>query len=991
MALSEEERQRIKERLEKVGRLSEEDRPKLTKKQKDLIKEESERINSYNEANRVNNNDALDITLPLYLINKLNENGLKTTGDFGFYMDYCKNNGVLSTDDIDKLLDRIPESKSKLEEAKNNLAKTKSREYMLHNAESILKDISAIESLVKTQNYEKRYNPYTDITGASGLTGFDTDIRALKNILNAKAFDKSAEANIERRKKEVADLKETIAQEYRKIKDLGTDPSNIEEIKSRTIKFNELTKGYHNAQNVLDKLIKQSERTSLLSFDDITRAQNLSNQIYDSLNFAKVYGFSSPEVTALNSSFEKLNYDFSSYRELIINASNIEKEVKKRENELNKLFASLSVNDAGELDLSNVNKVASNPESSKTEELSSEPITINPAESLNEEEIEEKKVIFIGFNNSIEKIDCFKSIEIGETYTIKEETKDSYAFKEVIGYYLKSSFITEKEFKNMYAPGKTVYLYVPQENVDLIDDELKLNTPYTIKSVNNDKITFNEISGTYPLMTFVIPETWNYIGYSLTGLKTNDPKFEEKLGDIYYPNKDLNNITIEESPKVGEKLLYFGLLKNRTIPYYPGLTFLEEYTIKEIINVNGNRFFRFNEVDGTYSEESFITEKEHNKIYNEGMQPGKIVLYNPVNIDKADSNLRLGAEYLIKEIKGHKLILENSTKEFDIFDFYPCVWKDLVIHNLTGKQPYEVENFKPIQSSKYKSELPLLPPQKDNNDDVYIIYQGGAPKGFEDYYGVLIKGKKYKVVNETDAYYEIKLPNNNTLKILKKYAYLPKEKYEKNNYVIYNGGIEQSINCKIKDYQKLKLGQPYKIIDKTDDGKYYIIEGFEDKKFPAYVFTSLEKWEALGDKERQQINNKPRPQRVVSEETKNKTFTLTSFAIAIAGLIAFSASPIGMIVGTISGAAIGSIAYYISKLAKNGKHNKRKKIINTLSQKINNLFNEVKNNVEEKIKFQKSLNDIIDDDLKGELTKAGLSDGIIEDEIVETDNQAKKI
>ena len=68
MALSEEERQRIRERLEKVGRLSEEDRPKLTKKQKDLIKEESERINSYNEANRVNNNDALDITLPLYLI-----------------------------------------------------------------------------------------------------------------------------------------------------------------------------------------------------------------------------------------------------------------------------------------------------------------------------------------------------------------------------------------------------------------------------------------------------------------------------------------------------------------------------------------------------------------------------------------------------------------------------------------------------------------------------------------------------------------------------------------------------------------------------------------------------------------------------------------------------------------------------------------------------------------------------------------------------------
>ena len=173
MALSEEERQRIRERLEKVGRLSEEDRPKLTKKQKDLIKEESERINSYNEANRVNNNDALDITLPLYLINKLNENGLKTTGDFGFYMDYCKNNGVLSTDDIDKLLDRIPESKSKLEEAKNNLAKTKSREYMLHNAESILEDISAIESLVKAQNYEKRYNPYTDITGASGLTGFD--------------------------------------------------------------------------------------------------------------------------------------------------------------------------------------------------------------------------------------------------------------------------------------------------------------------------------------------------------------------------------------------------------------------------------------------------------------------------------------------------------------------------------------------------------------------------------------------------------------------------------------------------------------------------------------------------------------------------------------------------------------------------------------------------------------------------------------------------
>ena len=87
MALSEEERQRIRERLEKVGRLSEEDRPKLTKKQKDLIKEESERINSYNEANRVNNNDALDITLPLYLINKLNDAGLKTTGDFGFYMD----------------------------------------------------------------------------------------------------------------------------------------------------------------------------------------------------------------------------------------------------------------------------------------------------------------------------------------------------------------------------------------------------------------------------------------------------------------------------------------------------------------------------------------------------------------------------------------------------------------------------------------------------------------------------------------------------------------------------------------------------------------------------------------------------------------------------------------------------------------------------------------------------------------------------------------
>jgi hypothetical protein len=986
MALSEEEKQKIKERLEKIGRLSEEDRPKLTKKQKDLIKEESERINSYNEANRVNNNDALDISLPLYLINKLNETGLKTTGDFGFYMDYCKNNGVLSTDDIDKLLDRIPENKSKLEEAKNNLAKTKSREYLLHNAESILENVSAIESLVKTQNYEKRYNPYTDITGSSGLTGFDTDIRALKNILNAKAFDKSFESNIERRQKEIADLKETIAQEYHKIKDLGTDPSNIEEIKSRTIKFNELTKGYHNAQNVLDKLIKQSERTSLLSFDDITRAQNLSNQIYDSLNFAKVYGFSSPEVTTLNNYFENLNKDFNSYRELIINAINLEKEVNKIENELNKLFASLCVS-GGEIDLSNLNKVASAPEPIKTEKP--ETITVNSAENPKEEEIEEKKVIFIGFNNSIEKVDCFKSIEIGETYTIKEETKDLYAFKEVIGYYPKSSFITEKEFKNMYAPGKTVYLYVPQENVDLIDDELKLNTPYTIKSVNNDRITFNEISGTYPLMTFVIPETWNYIGYSLTGLKTNNPNFEEKLRKIYYPNQEIKK-NQEESPKVGEKLLYFGLLKNRTIPYYPGLTFLEEYTIKEIINVNGNIYYRFEEINGSYAKESFITEKEHNKIYNEGMQPGKIVLYNPVNIDKADSNLRLGAEYIIKEIKGHKLILENSPKEFDIFDFYPCVWKDLVIHNLTGKQPYEVENFKPIQSSKYKSESPLLPPNEENND-VYIIYQGGAPKGFEDYYGVLTKGKKYKVVNETDSYYEIKLPDNNTLKILKKYAYPFKEKSEKNNYVIYNGEIVTNKNCKIKDYRKLKIGQPYKIIDKTDDGKYYIIEGFEDKKFPADVFTSLEKWAALSDKERQQIKNKPRPQRVVNEETKNKTFTLTSFALAIVGLIAFTASPIGMTVATISGAAIGSIAYYISKLAKNGKHNKRKEIVNALSQKLSNLFNDVKDNAEEKIKFQKSLNDIIDDDLKGELTKAGLSKNIIEGEVVETNKQAKKI
>lgn len=989
MALSEEERQRIKERLEKVGRLSEEDRPKLTKKQKDLIKEESERINSYNEANRVNNNDALDITLPLYLINKLNEAGLKTTGDFGFYMDYCKNNGVLSTDDIDKLLDRIPESKSKLEAAKNNLAKTKSREYMLHNAESILEDISAIESLVKAQNYEKRYNPYTDITGASGLTGFDTDLRALKNILNAKAFDKSAEANIERRKKEAADLKATIAEEYRKIKDLGTDPSNIEEIKSRTIKFNELTKGYHNAQNVLDKLIKQSERTSLLSFDDITRAQNLSNQIYDSLNFAKVYGFSSPEVTALNSSFEKLNNDFSSYRELIINASNLEKEVKKRENELNKLFASLSVNGAGEIDLSNVNKVASNSETSKTEALASEPITINPTESLNEEEIEEKKVIFIGFNNSIEKIDRFKSLEIGETYTIKEETKDLYTFNEVIGYYPKSSFMTEEEFKNMYAPGKTVYLYVPQENVDLIDDELELNTPYTIKSVDNDKITFNEISGTYPLMTFVIPETWNCIGYSLTGLRTNDPKFEEKLGDIYYPNKDLNNTTIEGSPKVGEKLLYFGLLKNRTIPYYPGLAFLEEYTIKEIINVNGNRFFRFNEVDGTYSEESFITREEHNKIYNDGIKAGKIVLYYPFDTEKADPNLRLGAEYVIKEVKDGKIYLENSDKEYSIHDFYPCVWKDIVIHNLTGKQPYEVENFK-LGGEKEQTLSPLLPPHKEN-DDFYVVYKGNAPKGFEDYYAILNKGQKYKVVDETGIYYEVELPNNDTLKILKSYACPLKEWQERDSFVIYNGKIIKDAECKIKDYCELNAGQSYKIIDTTEDGKYYIIEGFENKKFPISAFTPLEKWETLSEEEKEQIKNSPKPRKVVNEETKVKAFTLTSFALAIAGLIAAEASP-ALITGLVlSSVAIGSITCYISKLRKQGKHIERQEIIKPLVQKIKNAYNGIKNNVKEKTKFKNSLNDIIDDDLKGELMTEGLPEEIIEGEVVDTNEQVKQM
>ena len=985
MALSEEEKAKIKERLEKIGRLSEEDRPKLTKKQKSLIKEESERINSYNAANRGNNDDFLDTSLPLYLINRLNDAGLTTTGDFGFYMDYCKNNGVLTTDDIDKLLDRISESKASLEEAKENLAKTKSRDYLSHNVESILECIAEVEKLVKAKNYEKRYNPYTDITGVSGLTGFDTDIRALKNIINAKAFDKDLQDDIERRQKDLDDLKDAINKEYHEIKNL--DPNNIEEIKLHAAKYNELTSGYHKAESYLQKLTKQRERTGLLSFDDITRAQNLSNQIYDSLNFAKVYGFSSPELSALNSNFEKLNNSFIMYRELIVNATNLEKEVTKKDNELNKLLASFMVSVDGKIDTQAINKTR--PPKKETPPVApatpESPEIVKPSNDntpeASELEKEEKKVIFIGYDNSANPF-SYKHLEIGDLYTVKSESEDSYVFDGVVSFYPKSSFMTEEEFQNMYTPGKTVYLYVPKENVDLIDDELKLNTPYTIKSVDNDKITLNEVSGTYPVMTFVIPETWNYIGYSLTGLKTNDPKFAEALNNMYYgkdQKKPEKPIESTEGPKVGDKLLYFGLLKNRTIPYYPGLSFLSEYTIKEIINDNGNIYYKFNEISGSYSKESFITTKEHNKIYNKGMQPGKIVLYYPVTTENADPDLRLGAEYQIKEIKNGKIILENSDKEFDANDFYPCVWKDLVIHNLTGKQPIEVEDFEPIKPQNSEP-LPPLPPHGEPDDDFYVVYKGNAPKGFEDYYSRVTKGEKYKVINETGNYYEIELEDHTPYKILKSYACTLKEWQERDNLVVYTGKLIKDDVCKIKDYIDLTVGKTYKIKEKTADGKYLVLEEFEDKKFPVSVFASLKKWESLTDEEKIRLTSTPRPRKVVKEETKNRTIYLTSFAIAI---IALAAASVPFSLATLSvlvGASGGAIAYYIDKLKKQGKHKERKKVVKTLSDRLKDIFIDTEKEPIKKSKIEESLSGIIDNDLKGELIEEGLDEDIFKEE-----------
>ncbi len=848
MALSEEEKLKIKERLERIGRLSEEDRPKLTRKQKSLIEEESERINSYNAMSRANSDDFLDTSLPLYLINRLNDAGLTTTGDFGFYMDYCKNNGILTTDDIDKLLDRIPESKMALESARGNLEKTKSREYLSHNVESIFDSIKKVEELVKDNNKEKKYNPYTDITGESGLTGFDTDIRALKNIINTKAFDKDLEADIERREKSLEDLKNAIDKEYHEIKKLNSN--NIKEISAHATKYNELTRGYHNAKSVLEKLTKQRERTSLLSFDDINRAQSLSDHIYNSLNFAKVYGFSSSELSDLNGCFDKLNNDFVMYRELIVNASNLEKEVNKKDNELNKLFASLMVSVNGnvlsENNIEKDEKIEHQDTLVNHDEV--EPVN-NPEEKHNLESnhekseitstpLEDKKVIFIGFDNKDNPLD-YKDLELGEEYIVQNESLDSYSFKNLNDNLPKSSFMSEEEFNNMYAPGKKVYLYVPKENADLIDDELELNRAYTIKSIDNDKITFNELNGTYPKMTFVIPETWNYIGYSLTGLKTNDPKFKDALNNMYY-----------------------------------------------------------------------------------------------------------------------------------------------------GNEPKKKEKEEPIKPQASESSL-LLPPHEDSNDEFYIVYQGNAPKGFEEYYSRLTKGQKYKVINETESYYEIELDDNTPFKVLKSYACTLKEWQDRDNLVVYNGKLIKDEVCSIKDYVDLVIGKKYKVKYQTADGKYLVLEGFEDKKIPTSVFTSLKKWESLTEEERVNIRRTPRAHKVIKEETKNRAIYLSSFAVAIVSLIAGSVPLGAATISVLFGAGLGAFVYYIDKLKKQGKHEERKKSVRTLKDKLREIFIDTDKEHDRNNQIRDSLAGIIDNDLKGELIEEGLDENIFEDGSNKIDNESK--
>lgn len=766
------------------------------------------RDNTYNEINRDTGSDKFDIDLPLYLVNQLNQNGFKTTGDLGFYIDLCQGK---TKEEVDEYITNLNSTVNSLNMEKQEKEKLNSNKTI---SKDMLKVVNSINDIVQIMSSSSgAYNPYKDVTGVNGNTDFINDINELKRLLNSTAFDPEVKKDIALREKRIKTLKEEIAKERAEIKSLSATADNLEEITRRAANFNRLAQSYHNAERSLEKRknLYRAEK-GLLSYESINKALNLVDKIYSSLNYASLNGYNNPKIKELNRAFAKLKNTLNEQRNYLDDDKKIDANIENLSANLSALAEKLKVEVAS-------SSYTADNESEIEQRTSKEPPkpqrqtskTSASDSAFNQAQDRYKvgdKVLFIGINES-DNVNYYNNVNIFSAYTIASIDDDGYTFKEVNGKYHKENFASEEDFKRNYERGKEVYLYINKDDVDLVPEELSFNKPYKIKNIYGNKLEFFGLKDTYPINTFIPKKTWNKVGYDITGLMPSQSDFDAKFAEAYGLNskKELNanNSKLDENKYVG--LVYVGLLKNMMTSYIPGFSFGSLY---KTLPVSGNPDkVTIEGMDGEYNKDAFMTPLEFNKTYLAGMKDGEKVIFTPKLSRMYDEKLVAEREYIIEKYDPEKKTVKllGIDGEFDAKSFFPCYWK-----YLTGKtiNPEKAKN--PEKSKDNKEEL--VP-------GVKVIYHGVSNNN---------ELGNFENLSMLETY-TIKAVNGDTLEFEEVEGTYPKE---------YFATFKEFLNDTKEVYyfptspdaefnESLSLTTPY-TIKKVKDGKcfFYEIEGEYD-------------------------------------------------------------------------------------------------------------------------------------------------------------------
>lgn len=763
------------------------------------------RDNAYNEINNDVGSDKFDIDLPLYLVNSLNQNGFKTNGDLGFYIDLCQGK---TKEEIDEYLTSLKNAEALLNEQK------KAKEDLNSNktiSKDMLKAVNSINDIVQIMSSSSgAYNPYKDVTGITGNTDFTNDINELRRHLNTSAFDPKVKNDIALREKRIARLKTEIAKERAEIKNLSATADNLDEITRRAANFNRLAQSYHNAARSLEKRkdLLRAEK-GLLSHESINKALSLVDKIYNSLNYASLNGYNNPKIKELNKAFAKLKNTLNNQRNYLTDDKEIDANIAKATNDLNTLADKLKIEITNAASYSESKKNVNIPAS--TEETLKEEFTTPKETSKTFKERKDRynvgdKVTFVGIEES-DNASYYNNLNLFDFYTIAQIDEDGYTFKEVAGKYRKENFASEDDFKHNYRPGKDVYLYINKEDADLVPNELTFNKPYKIKNIYGNKLEFFGLKDTYPINTFIPLKTWNKVGVDLTGLMPSHNDFNTKFNEAYGLNS-----TAKATDNKYEGLVYVGLLKNLSVSYIPGLSFGSLYNTKSVSGKTDK--IAIKDLDGEYNKDAFMTPLEFNKTYLAGMQEGNEIIFTPKLSQTYDAKLVPERIYTLEKYdQTNKTVkLAGVDGEFDAKSFFPCYWQ-----YLTGKVVKPVATEEPAKKEKLNEEL---------KPGVKVIYHGVSKSNELGIY------TKLSMLGS----YTIKKIDGNNLEFEevegsypKEYFYTSKEFYDDLVYNKKRYYYPSSYSSKFNE--NLSLTTPY-TIRTINNGKYTFneIEGEYDEK-----------------------------------------------------------------------------------------------------------------------------------------------------------------